>query len=113
MVALFDGDEAKERHAPHTKDLCPTFVYRSDTHSNPELEDALIFGLPREGRECVRIRIIVLRSAQLAKKKERDAGRSRIRLFQPLLVQKGTKGTERLTCESSVCDAMKSTICFP
>ncbi|MGA7644300.1 MAG: AAA family ATPase, partial [Syntrophobacteraceae bacterium] len=53
VVALFDGDEAKERHAPHTKDLCPTFVYRSDTHSNPELEDALIFGLPHEERECV------------------------------------------------------------
>jgi ABC-type arginine transport system ATPase subunit len=53
VAALFDGDEAKDRHAPRTKDLCPTFVYTSASHSNPELEEVLIFGLPQSERDLV------------------------------------------------------------
>jgi energy-coupling factor transporter ATP-binding protein EcfA2 len=54
VAALFDGDGAGKEVAESTKDLCPTFVYKSNKKSNPILEDALLFGLPKEEEENVR-----------------------------------------------------------
>ncbi len=46
VAALFDGDGPGKREAEKTKGLCPTFIYKSADGGNPELEEALLKGLP-------------------------------------------------------------------
>jgi len=53
VAALFDADSKGKENAEKTKDLCPTFVYKSETGGNPTLEDALLKGLPEETKEKV------------------------------------------------------------
>lgn len=53
VAALFDADGKGKENAEKTKNLCPTFIYKSEIGGNPTLEDALLKGLPEKGREEV------------------------------------------------------------
>ena len=52
-AALFDGDDPGRRYAEQTKDICPTFVYRSCNYTDPALEEALLAGLPPDDAKRV------------------------------------------------------------
>jgi ABC-type arginine transport system ATPase subunit len=52
-VSLFDGDNTGRRYAEQSKDICPTFVYRTSLYPDPALEEALLAGLPPDDREQV------------------------------------------------------------
>jgi hypothetical protein len=53
VATLFDGDGAGKETAVKVKDLCPTFIYKSEKESNPTLEHALLMGLPEDHRKQV------------------------------------------------------------
>lgn len=53
VAALFDGDGPGKKYAVETKDLCATFIYKSMGGGNPEIEDALLKGLPEAEKEKV------------------------------------------------------------
>lgn len=50
VVVLFDGDGPGKASAGDTKVLCPTFIYKSKDGGQPELEEALLKGLPEDAR---------------------------------------------------------------
>lgn len=68
-VALFDGDGEGKEGADNTKDLCPSFIYRSDIEPNPTLEDALLIGLPAQEKEKVLEEFYSLPECQSCKRK--------------------------------------------
>jgi len=51
VAVLYDADDAGLKAAEETKDTCLTFVYQSTTEAAPELEEALLLGLPSKERE--------------------------------------------------------------
>jgi len=53
VAALFDADGKGKENAEKTKNLCPTFIYKSEIGGTPTLEDALLRGLPENDREEV------------------------------------------------------------
>ena len=53
VAALFDGDSAGKKYADETKDLCPTFIYKSMDGGNPEIEEALLKGLSEAEKDKV------------------------------------------------------------
>jgi len=53
VAVLFDGDGAGKTAAEDTKGLCPTFIYKNNKGGNPEIEDALLLGLPEDDQKIV------------------------------------------------------------